>query len=389
MDFTSDADHEEIRRGIRRLCAKFDDDYWMGCDNEKRYPIEFHREVAEQGWFGLTVPVEYGGGGLGVTEAAIVEQEIAASGAGMNGCSAVHNGIFGLEPIIRHGSAELKAWALPELIRPDVHLAFAVTEPDAGTDTSRITTFAKPVDGGFLISGKKVWISKAQEAQWMLLLCRTTSRGEDGRKPTDGMTLFLAPLDRERVEVRLIAKMGRNAVDSNELFIDNLFVPARNVVGEVGSGFRCLLSGLNAERVISANAAIGIGRAALRKASSYVRERVVFDRPIGANQSVSFPLAQACMRLDAADLLVTKAAWMIDHDIACAREANAAKFLAADAAFEAADAALTAHGGYGYAKEYHVERYFREARLMKIAPISQNLVLSYIAEHVMGLPRGY
>lgn len=388
MNFAADSDHAEIRQSIRRLCADFDDDYWLERDDTKTYPVEFHRAIADHGWLGLNVPVEYGGGGLGVTEAAIVEQEIAASGAGMNGCSAVHNAIFGLEPIINHGSEELKAWALPELIKPDVHLAFAVTEPDAGTDTSRITTFARRTEGGFLISGKKVWISKAQIADWMLILCRTTPRSEAAR-PTGGMTLFLAPMDRDRVTVRMIPKMGRNAVDSNELFIDDLFVSEDNVVGDVDNGFRCLLSGLNAERVVSANAAIGIGRAALRRATQYARDRVVFDRPIGANQSVSFPLAEAQIKLDAADLVLQRAAWMLDNGIECGREANAGKYLAAEAGFMAADAALAVHGGYGYSKEYHVERYFREARLLKIAPISQNLVLAYIAEHVMGLTRGY
>jgi Acyl-CoA dehydrogenases len=388
MDFTPDPDHEEIRAGIRRLCAKFDDDYWRERDETKTYPVEFHRAIAEGGWLGINVPTEYGGAGLGVTEAAIVEQEIAASGAGMNGCSAVHNGIFGLEPIIKHGSEELKSWALPLLIKPDVHLSFAITEPDAGTDTTRITTTARKVDGGYLVSGKKVWISKAQIADYMLLLCRTSPRDE-GRRPTDGMTLFLAPLDRTKVTVRAIPKMGRNAVDSNELFIDELFIPEENVVGDVGNGFRVLLSGLNAERVISANAAIGIGRAALRRATEYAKTRVVFGRPIGANQGVSFPLAEALIRLDAADLMCRQAAWMIDNGLKCGREANAAKYLASEAGFAAADVAMTVHGGYGYSKEYHIERYFREARLLKIAPISQNLVLGFIAEHVLGLPRGY
>ncbi len=387
MDFAPNPDHEEIRAGIRRLCADFDDDYWRERDETKTYPIEFHRAIAENGWLGINVPTEYGGAGLGVTEAAIVEQEIAASGAGMNGCSAVHNGIFGLEPIIKHGSEELKSWALPLLIKPDVHLSFAITEPDAGTDTTRITTTAKKVDGGYLVSGKKVWISKAQIADYLLLLCRTSPR--DDKRPTDGMTLFLAPLDRKKVTVRAIPKMGRNAVDSNELFIDELFVPEENVVGEVGNGFRCLLSGLNAERVISANAAIGIGRAALRRAAEYAKERVVFGRPIGANQGVAFPLAEALVRLDAADLMCRQAAWMIDNGMKCGREANAAKYLASEAGFAAADAAMTVLGGYGYSKEYHIERYFREARLLKIAPISQNLVLSYIAQHVLGLPRSY
>jgi acyl-CoA dehydrogenase len=388
MDFAPDPVHEDIRHAVRKICAQFSDDYWMHHDDSHEFPWEFYDAMVRGGWLGLTIPEDYGGGGLGVTEAAIVEQEIAASGAGMNGCTTVHIGIFGFESIIEHGSEDLKRRFLPRAVSGDLHVSFAVTEPDAGTDTTRITTFARKVDGGFLVTGKKVWISRAQEAERMFLLCRTTPVDEVAKK-TAGMTLFFAPVDRERVDIRPINKMGRNAVDTNELFIEDLFVADEDVIGEVGHGFKAILAGLNAERVISGNAAIGIGRAALRRATEYAKQRVVFGRPIGQNQGVAFQLADARIRLDAADTMLQKAAWLIDHGLPHAAEANEGKFLAAEAGFHAADVAVTVHGGYGYAKEYHVERYFREARLMRIAPISQEMVLNYMAEHVLDLPRSY
>jgi acyl-CoA dehydrogenase len=388
MDLTPDPLHEEIRQAVRQVCSDFPDEYWMEHDSSGEFPWDFYNAIVAGGWLGLTVPTEYGGAGLGVTEACIVEQEISASGAGMNGCSAVHIGIFGFEPMIRHGSEELKRRFLPRLVSGELHTSFAVTEPDAGTDTTNISTFAKKVDGGFSISGKKVWITKALEAERMMILCRTSRRSESEKK-TAGMTLFFAEMNRDAVTIRRIPKLGRNAIDTNELFIDSLFVADEDVIGEVGSGFKAILAGLNAERVIAANAAIGLGRAALRRATAYAKERRVFGRPIGQNQGIAFPLAEATIRLDAADAVCQRAAWLIDNDLPCAREANAAKYLAGDAGFFAADAALSVHGGYGYAKEYHVERYFREARLMRIAPISQEMVLNYVAEHVLGLPRSY
>jgi len=388
MDLTPDPVHEDIRTAVRALCRAFPDEYWAAHDESREFPWEFYAAVADAGWLGLTVPEQYGGGGLGVTEAAIVEREIAASGAGMNGCSAVHIGIFGFEPIIRHGSARLKERFLPRVVTGELHTSFAVTEPDAGTDTTNIDTFATKVDGGWLVSGKKVWITKAQEAERMLLLARTSKRGE-GRRRTEGLTLFFAELDRDRVTVRAIPKMGRNAVDTNELFIDDLFVADEDVVGEVGQGFRVIIGGLNAERVISANAALGIGRAALGRAVRYARERIVFGRPIGQNQGIAFQLAEAEIRLAAADAVVQRAAWLVDHGLSSGAEANYAKWLCAEAGFYAADVALQVHGGFGYGREFHVERYFREARLMRIAPISQEMVLNYVAEHVLGLPRSY
>ena len=388
MDLSPNPLHDDIRSSVRDLCKSFPDEYWMEHDESKEFPWEFYNAVAEGGWLGLTIPEEYGGGGLGVTEAAIVEQEIAASGAGMGGCSAVHIGIFGFEPIIHHGSKDLKDRFLKRVVTGELHTSFAVTEPDAGTDTSNISTFSKKVDGGYLISGQKVWITKAQEAERMLILARTSPRDPKGKR-TAGMTLFFAEMDPKHVSIRPIPKMGRNAVDTNELFIDDLFVADEDVVGEVGHGFRAILGGLNAERVISANAALGIGKAALRRGVRYANEREVFGRPIGKNQGIAFQLAEAQIKLDAAEAVVQKAAWMVDNGIPCGREANAAKYLCAEAGFFAADVALQVHGGFGYGKEFHVERYFREARLMRIAPISQEMVLNYFSEHVLELPRSY
>ncbi len=380
--------HEDIRQAVRTLCSKFPDEYWAERDEKHEFPWDFFNAVVEGGWLGLTIPEEYGGGGLGVTEAAIVEREIAASGAGMGGCSSVHIGIFGFEPILHHGSEELKRRFLPRVSSGDLQISFAVTEPDAGTDTTNISTFARKVEGGWLVSGKKVWISNAQQAERMLLLARTTPKDQCAKK-TDGLTVFFAPMDREKVVARPIPKMGRNSVDSNELFIDDLFVPDEDVVGEVGKGFKVILTGLNAERVVAANAMLGIGEAALRRGVQYAKDRVVFGRPIGQNQGLAFQLAEAKIRIEAADAVLREATWKVDHQLPCGAEANYAKWLCAEAGFLAADVALQVHGGMGYSKEFHVERYFREARLMRIAPISQEMVLNYVAEHVLGLPRSY
>jgi acyl-CoA dehydrogenase len=388
VDFALSPLAEEIRAAIRELCSHFPDTYWEERDRLQEFPWEFYEAVTGGGWMGITVPEEYGGHGLGLLEATVVEQEIAASGGGMNACSSVHIGLFGFDPILKYGSEELKRRFLPSFLDGSLHIAFAVTEPDAGTDTTNISMLARKVDGGYLVSGKKVWITKAQQAQRMLLLVRTTPR-EEVEKKTQGLTLLFAELDRERVQVRPIPKMGRNAVNTNELFVDDLFVPDEDRVGEEGEGFKAILSGLNAERVIAANAAIGIGRAALRRAVDYASERVVFGQQIGKHQAIQHPLAEARMRLDAADLMAQKAAWLHDNDQPCGLEANTAKYLAGEAAFFAADRAMSTHGGYGYAREYHVERYFREARLLRIAPLPEEMILNYVAEHVLGLPRSY
>ncbi|CQD23887.1 acyl-CoA dehydrogenase domain-containing protein [Mycobacterium lentiflavum] len=388
MNFDTDPDHEALRAGLRELLTRFDDEYWARCDCEHRFPTEFYQALAGGGWLGVAIPSDYGGAGLGVTEAALLLQEIAASGAAMNGCSAIHLTIFGMNPVVKFGSPQLRREVLPRVVAGDLHVSFAVTEPDAGSDTSRITTRARRDGDNYVIDGRKVWITKAQQAEYLLLLTRTTPLEECARR-MDGMTLFLAPLDRSAVEIREIAKMGRNAVNSNELFIDGLRVPAENRLGEEGQGFRYLLDGLNPERILLAHESVGIGRAAVRRAVEYAKTRVVFDRPIGQNQGIAFPLAEAAMRLDAAELVARKAAWLYDQGRPCAREANTAKYLAAEAAFMAADRAVQTHGGFGYAVEYHVERYFREARLMRIAPVSQEMVLNYVSEHVLGLPRTY
>jgi acyl-CoA dehydrogenase len=388
VDFAAAAGVQEVRAGIRDLAGRFDGDYWLRHDRDHAFPWEFYQALADGGWLGITVPERYGGGGLGITEAAAVLEEIAASGAAMNGCSAVHMNIFGLQPVVRHGSEELRERVLPAAAAGDLHVCFGVTEPDAGTDTTRTRTFARRSGDGYVVHGRKLWTSKAQEAQKVLLLTRTT-RLEDCARPTDGMTLFLADLDRSAVEVRAIDKLGRNAVDSNELFIDDLHVHARDRVGEEGKGFRYLLDGLNPERILLAHEAVGIGRVALEHAVRYAKERVVFGRPIGMNQALQFPLARCLAELDAAALVAAKAAWLYDRGEPCAREANTAKLLCADAGFAAADRAVQTLGGLGYAREYHVERFFREARLLQLAPVSQEMALSYLGEHVLGLPRSY
>lgn len=386
MDFTADPTHEDIRKAVRDMCKPFDDDYWMRQDMAGEFPWDFYNAVVEAGWLGLSIPEEYGGAGLGVAEASIVEQEISASGAGMSGCSAVHIGIFGFEPLIKHGTDDLKQRFLPRAASEGIHVSFAVTEPDAGTDTLNLKTQAKKVDGGWLVTGKKVWITKAKEAERMFLLCRTSPREGKAHR---GLTLMFAEMDPDKVDIREIPKMGRSAVDTNELFIEDLFVADEDVIGEVGEGFKVILSGLNAERVIAANAALGLGYASLRRATAYAKERVVFGRPIGQNQLISGQLAEAKIRLDAANLVAQHAAWLVDNDKPCGKEANMAKYLASEAGFHAADVAINVHGGYGYAKEYHVERYFRESRLNRVAPISQEMILNYVAEHVLGLPRSY
>ena len=390
MDFTPDADHEAIRDGVRRVCADFDDDYWRRCDHDHEFPWDFYRAMAAGGWIGIAIPEEYGGGGRGITEASIVVEEVAASGAAMNGASAIHLSIFGMGPVIRHGSDELRRRVLPAVATGELQVAFGVTEPDAGTDTSRITTRATLSDDGthYRVRGRKVWTTKAPLCEKVLLLVRTAAR-EDGARPTDGMTLLLADLQRPEVTITPIAKAGRNAVVSCEVAYDDLPVAVADRVGDEGAGFRYLLDGLNPERILIAAEALGTGRAALRRAVAYAGERVVFDRPIGQNQGIAFPLARCHMDLRAAELAIRDASWRYDQGLPCGEAANTAKFLAAEAGYAAADQAVQTHGGMGYASEYHVERYWREARLMRLAPVSQELVQAYVATHVLGLPRSY
>jgi acyl-CoA dehydrogenase len=389
MDFTPDPDEELIREAVRAVCARFDDTYWAERDANHEFPWEFYAAMADGGWVGIAIPETYGGGGRGINEASIVLEEVAASGAAMNGCSAVHLSIFGMHPVVLHGSDEMRRKYLPRVAKGDLHIAFGVTEPDAGTDTPSIKTRAyRQDDGGYRIRGRKVWTSKALEAERVLLLCRTTPL-EDCAKRTDGMTLFLADLKDPAVTITPIPKTGRNAVASCEVVYDDLRVEDADRVGEEGRGFWYLVDGLNAERILIASEALGVGRAALRRAVAYAKERVVFGRPIGQNQAVAFPLAEIHARLRAAEMMVRRAAWLLDRRLPCGEEANLAKYLAAEAGFAAADHAVQVHGGFGYAEEYHVARYWREARLMKIAPITQELVLAYVTEHVLGLPRSY
>ncbi|WP_018501049.1 acyl-CoA dehydrogenase family protein [Parafrankia discariae] len=388
MHFELTEDQEQLRAGARELARSFGDEYWAEKDQQGEFPWDFYNAFAEGGWLGIAIPTEFGGGGLGIAEASLLLEEIAASGAGMNGCSIMHLTIFGLNTIVKHGSPDLQKEILPSAADGSLHVCFGVTEPNAGTDTTRITTFAEKVDGGYRINGRKVWITKAGDSQKMILIARTTKR-EEVTKPTEGMSLFLIDIDRNHIDLRAIPKMGRNAVSSYEVFIDNYFVPESTRIGEEGKGFKYLLDGLNPERILLAHEALGIGRAAVEKATRYAKERIVFDRPIGQNQGIAFPLAEAQIRLDAAELMARKAAWRYDQGLPCGPEANMAKWLCADAGFKAADQAIQTHGGMGYAREYHVERYFRESRIMRLAPVSQEMVLNYVSQHVLGLPKSY
>jgi len=388
VDITISGDQRAIEESVGRLCAQFDDAYWSGCDAAARFPHEFHRAMAEGGWLGITMPVELGGAGLGVTEAAIMMHTVTQHGGGFSAASTIHINLFGPHPIVVHSTPEQKARWLTPLIKGEEKACFGVTEPDAGLDTTSISTFATRVKGGYRVKGRKMWTTTAQEADRILLLTRTTPKA-DCRKPTDGMTLFYTALDRSKVEVRRIEKMGRSAVDSNAVFIDDLFVPDEDRIGEEGRGFRYLLDGLNPERILIACEAIGIGRDALRRASDYARERHVFGRPIGQNQGIQHPLAENWAYLESAFWMAMRAAHLYDTKKPCGAEANAAKFLGARAAFDACTRSVMTHGGMGYAKEFQVERLFRESILTRIAPVTEQLILSFIAENVLGLPKSY
>ncbi|MBV1906687.1 MAG: acyl-CoA/acyl-ACP dehydrogenase [Pseudomonadales bacterium] len=391
MDFDESPEHQLIRESIRKLCAEFPDEYWADCDVNHRFPQEFYDAMAEGGWIGIAIPEAYGGSGRGIMEASIVLEEVAASGACMNGASAVHLSIFGMHPVVVHGGEAMKQEYLPRVAKGDLHIAFGVTEPDAGTDTTSISTFARREGDQYIVRGRKVWTTKAMIAERVLLLVRTTPK-KDCERRTDGMTLLLAELQRPEVTISPIDKLGRNAIATCEVVYDDLPVKVTDRVGEEGQGFKYLLAGLNAERTLIASEALGIGRAALRRAVDYANERVIFGRPIGQNQGVAFPLAEAKTRLDAAELMTRKAAWALDSALPGNKGgeyANMAKWLAADASFAAADQAIQTHGGFGYAREYHVERYWREARMNRVAPVSQEMIMNYVSEHVLGLPRSY
>ena len=387
MDFSLSPEQEQIVEAIERTCAPFDADYWLEKDREGSFPHELHQALAESGWLGIAMPEEYGGAGLGIFEAALMMHTISATGAGLSGASAVHMNIFGLHPVVVFGTDEQKQRMLPPLIAGTDKACFGVTEPNTGLNTLKLKTFAKRQGDHYVVHGQKVFISTAQEANKILLLARTKPIEECAR--TEGLSLFYTELDRSKVEVRNIAKMGRSSVDTNQLFIDGLRIPVADRIGEEHQGFRYILHGMNPERILIAAEAVGLGRAALRRGAQYASERVVFDRPIGKNQGIQHPLARSWMELEAAHLMVHKAAWQYDQGKPCGAEANSAKFLAAEACYRACENAIFTHGGMGYAKEYHVERYLREAWIPRLAPVSPQLILCFIAEKVLGLPKSY
>jgi acyl-CoA dehydrogenase len=387
VDFALTAEQEQIRDAVAKICARFPDEYWLARDREGGFPDDFHRALAEAGWLGIAMPPEHGGAGLGITEAALMMQAISASGAGLSGASAVHMNIFGLHPVVVFGTDAQKRRWLPPLIAGQDRACFAVTEPDAGLNTLKLKTRAVRDGGHYVVSGQKIWISTAQVATKVLLLARTTPI--EAARGTRGLSLFYTDLDRRFVEVREIEKMGRKAVDSNQVFFDALRVPEADLIGEEGRGFEYILHGMNPERILIAAEAVGLGRAALARAQKYAGERIVFDRPIGKNQAIQHPLARCWIELEAAHLMVLKAASLYDAGKPCGAEANAAKYLGAEAGFRACEQAILTHGGMGYAKEYHVERYLREAWIPRLAPVSPQLILCFIAEKVLGLPKSY
>jgi acyl-CoA dehydrogenase len=379
MEFALSAEQEQIREAIAKICAKFDDAYWLKKDREGGFPAELHRALAKDGWLGIAMPEEFGGAGLGITEAAVMMQAIAESGAGFSGASAVHMNIFGLNPVVVFGTKEQKKRMLPGLIAGKERACFAVTEPNTGLNTKKIKVKAEKQKGQYLVSGQKVWISTAQVAEKVLLLARAEA----------GLTLFYTDFDRKQIEVREIEKMGRHAVDSNQVFFDAYPVPEEDRIGEEGRGFEYILHGMNPERILIAAESVGLGRCAVKRAAAYAKERIVFDRPIGQNQGIQHPLAANWMALEAANLMVYKAAWLYDAGKPAGTEANAAKYLAGEACFDACQQAVMTHGGFGYAKEYHVERYLRESLVGRIAPVSPQMILNFIAEKVLGLPKSY
>lgn len=381
-------EQEAIRDGVLRLCARFDAEYWRRTDEIGRFPEDFVAAMAEAGWLGAAMPAALGGSGLGLTEAAIAMQAVTESGAGFSGASALHLNIFGPMPVAKFGSEDQKKRAIPRLISGEDKLCIGITEPDAGLNTTSLTTKATRTNDGYLISGRKVWTTSAQRANKILIIARTTPR-EEVKKATEGLSLFYTDFDRSRITATPIPKMGRKAVESNSVFIDNLPVPAEDLVGEEGRGFYYLLEGLNPERVLFGAEAVGLGRAALKRAAAYAKERVVFDRPIGQNQGVAHPLARAWAELEAANLMAFKAAALFDAGRECGAEANAAKYLGGEAGFHACETAVFTLGGMGYAREFDVERYFRESMIARLAPISREMVFNFIAERVLGLPKSY
>lgn len=381
-------DQRALCEGVAAVCRRFGDEYWSQCEREARFPREFHQAMAKDGWLGVTMPEAYGGAGLGVMDAALVMHTVAGCGGAMAAASSIHINMFGPHPIVVHATPEQKQRWLPRLVSGEDQVCFGVTEPNAGLDTTSITTFARKVEGGYRVSGRKIWTSTAQVASKILLLTRTTAKA-DVKRPVDGMTVFYTDLDRTTFEVKSIEKHGRAAVDSNMVFIDDVFIPDEDRIGEEGRGFSYMLDSLNPERILVAVEAIAIGQDALGRAARYARERTVFGRPIGQNQGVQHPLAERWLALEAAWLMTMKAAALYDAGKPCGAEANGAKFLGARAGYEACLQAVLTHGGMGYAKEYQVERLLREVLVTRIAPVSEQLILSFIAEKVLGQPKSY
>jgi len=388
MDFALTAEQESIRDAIAKICTGFDDAYWLAKDREGGFPVEFHKAMADAGWLGICIPEAYGGAGLGITDAAIMMRTISESGAGMSGASAVHMNVFGLNPVVVFGTDAQCQRMLPPIVSGKERACFAVTEPNTGLNTTQLKTRAVRSGDRYVVNGQKVWISTAQVAEKILLLARTTPL-EEVKSPTHGLSLFYTDFDRSRIAVHEIEKMGRKAVDSNELFFENFEIPVDDRIGEEGRGFEYILHGMNPERILIAAEAVGLGKLALSRAAAYAKSRIVFNRPIGQNQAIQHPLAKNWMELEAAWLMVMSAGWQYDKGMSCGPAANAAKYLAAEAGFHACEQAIMTHGGFGYAKEFHVERYMREVMIPRIAPISPQLILSFIAEKVLGLPKSY
>ncbi|HET9974520.1 MAG TPA: acyl-CoA dehydrogenase family protein [Streptosporangiaceae bacterium] len=388
MDFSFTEDQQSIRDAVLEHCARFSDEYWLERDRDGVFPHDFHKSMAESGWLGVAMPEAVGGAGLGITEAAIMMQAVAESGGGMTAASSIHLPVFGMQPVVLFGTEEQQQRMIPPIVSGEDVMCFAVTEPDAGLDTTRLRTRADRRDGGYLVNGEKIWISVAQEANKLMLLARTTPLEEVTRK-TEGLSLFVTDFDRDRIEARVIPKMGRHAVDSNVLFISDLWIPEENRIGPEGDGFKIILHGLNPERILLGAEAVGLGRVAISRAARYAAERIVFGRPIGMNQGIQHPLAKCWAQLEAAGLMVMKAATLFDRGLECGVEANAGKYLAAEAGFEACHTAMLTLGGMGYAQEYHLERYLREILIPRTAPVSPHMILNFLAEKVLGLPKSY
>lgn len=388
MYFDLTEDQVAIKNAIGEICTDFNDDYWLRKDREGGFPEDFYAAIAKAGWLGIAMPTEYGGSGLGIAEACLMMETVSASGAGLSGASAIHMNVFGLHPVVMYGSDAQKRRWLPPIINGEAKACFGVTEPNTGLNTLKLKTMAVRKGDKYVVNGQKVWISTAQVAHKILLLARTTPI-EEVTSPSHGLSLFYTDLDRSKIEVREIEKLGRKAVDSNQLFIDGLEIAVADRIGEEGRGFEYIMHGLNPERVLLAAEAIGLGRVALKRAAKYAGERIVFDRPIGKNQGIQHPLAERWVDLEAGTLLYQRAAWLYDQGRPCGAEANAAKFFCAEAGYRSCETAVLTHGGMGYAKEYHVERYFRESMLPRIAPVSPQLILSFIAEKVLQLPKSY